>query len=190
MHGRRHARIASVVAIGVLPLALAACSSSGSTTPTTSPSSSASDTPSPSVSPTDTPTPTPTPSPSDSVSPSVSPSTSPSVITPSPTGSLLGITVSYAPTTAAKSQKVAIVATTDASLAGKTVYIVKTNDGAPKVLGTGSVIGSKGVAKTYAQLLRTGVLELVVPVSPLTTGPFDPATPLLAQSAPFTVTIA
>jgi hypothetical protein len=82
-----------------------------------------------------------------------------------------------------------IVGTTDPSLAGKPVWIVKTNDGAPKVLGTGSNVNAKGVAKSYVQLLRTGVLKLVVPAGLLTAGPYDPATPVLAESAPFTITI-
>ena len=57
------------------------------------------------------------------------------------------------------------------------------------MLGTGTAIAASGVARTYVQLLRTGVLEVVVPSSPLVAGPFDPAAPLLARSAPFTVTI-
>jgi hypothetical protein len=97
--------------------------------------------------------------------------------------------VAYSPVVAAASQQVTITAGTNRSLAGKTAYIVKWNDGAPRVLGTGTVVGGSGVAKTYVQLLRTGVLQVVVPQSPLVAGPFDPTTPLLAQSARFTVTI-
>ena len=108
---------------------------------------------------------------------SPSPTGSPSTVTPSPTGSVLGITVAYAPTSAAKDQRVDIVGTTDPSLAGKPVWIVKTNDGAPKVLGTGSNVNAKGVAKSYVQLLRTGVLKLVVPAGLLTAGPYDPGDP-------------
>ena len=69
------------------------------------------------------------------------------------------------------------------------MYTVKTNDGAPKVLGAGVPIRSDGTAKSYVQLLRTGVLIEVVPVSPLAVGAYNPATPLLASSAPFTVTV-
>jgi len=97
--------------------------------------------------------------------------------------------VAYSPVVAAASQQVTITSGTNRSLAGKTAYIVKWNDGAPRVLGTGTVIGASGVAKTYVQLLRTGVLQVVVPQSPLVAGPFDPTTTLLAQSARFTVTI-
>lgn len=175
-------RPAAALALAALGLALAGCSSSSGS-------------PSPTITITETATPTPTPSPSDSTSPTQtptdppSPTGSPSTVTPSPTGSVLGITVSYAPTSAAKDQRVDIVGTTDPSLAGKAVWIVKTNDGAPKVLGTGSSVNAKGIAKSYVQLLRTGVLKLVVPAGLLAAGPYDPATPVLAESAPFTVTI-
>ena len=97
--------------------------------------------------------------------------------------------MAYSPVVAAASQQVTITSGTNRSLAGKTAYIVKWNDGAPRVLGTGTVVGGSGVAKTYVQLLRTGVLQVVVPQSPLVAGPFDPTTTLLAQSARFTVTI-
>ena len=97
--------------------------------------------------------------------------------------------MAYSPVVAAASQQVTITAGTNRSLAGRTAYIVKWNDGAPRVLGTGTVIGATGVARTYVQLLRTGVLQVVVPQSPLPAGAFDPATPLLGQSARFTVTI-
>jgi hypothetical protein len=96
--------------------------------------------------------------------------------------------VAYTPTSATANQKVAIVATTSASLAGRTVYIVRTGT-SPRVLGTGAGINASGVARTYAQLLRTGTLQLVVPKSPLAAGPYDPNTPLLARSGLFTVTI-
>jgi hypothetical protein len=171
--------VATTVALG-----LGACSSgSGSPSPTITITETA--TPTETASPTGTASPTESPTGSTSPSPTGSPST----VTPSPTGSVLGITVSYAPTSAAQDQRVEIVGTTDPSLAGKAVWIVKTNDGAPKVLGTGSSVNAKGVAKTYAQLLRTGVLKLVVPAGLLTAGPYDPATPVLAESAPFTITI-
>jgi hypothetical protein len=108
-----------------------------------------------------------------------------------------GVTVVYTPTTATKGARISILGTTDASLAGKPVYIVKLNDGAPRVISTGSVVGSAGLAKTFAMLQRTGVLKLVIPAVPFTakpdaTGsyPFDPRTALLAESGEFTVTIA
>jgi hypothetical protein len=110
-------------------------------------------------------------------------------VSPSPSGSVAGITVAYSPVVASPSQRVSIVASTSRSLAGKTAYIVKWNDGGPRVLGTGAVLSRTGTAKTYAQLLRTGILQIVVPSSGLTAGPFDPTTPLLAQSSRFTVTI-
>ena len=183
MHAVRRGLTVAVV-LGTVSLGLGACSSSsGSPTPTITITETA--TPTGTSSPTGSASPTESPTGTDSPSPTGSPST----VTPSPTGSVLGITVSYAPTSAAKDQRVEIVGTTDPSLAGKAVWIVKTNDGAPKVLGTGSSVNAKGVATTYAQLLRTGVLTLVVPVGLLTAGPYDPATPVLAESAPFTITI-
>jgi hypothetical protein len=102
---------------------------------------------------------------------------------------VLGITVAYSPVIASSGQQVSIAASTTRSLAGKTAYIVKWNDGAPRVLGTGTVVSAAGVARTHAQLLRTGVLQVVVPASALVAGPFAPTTPLLGQSARFTVTI-
>ena len=51
------------------------------------------------------------------------------------------------------------------------------------ILGTGSSVNANGIAKSYVQLLRTGVLKLVVPAGLLTAGPYDPATPVLAESA-------
>ncbi len=181
MHAVRRGLTVALV-LGTVSLGLGACSSSsGSPSPTIT----ITETATPTDSPTGTASPTESPTSTDSPSPTGSPST----VTPSPTGSVLGITVSYAPTSAAKDQRVDIVGTTDPSLAGKPVWIVKTNDGAPQVLGTGSNVNAKGVAKSYVQLLRTGVLKLVVPAGLLTSGPYDPATPVLAESAPFTVTI-
>lgn len=183
MHAARRG-LAVAVVLGTVSLGLGACSSgSGSPSPTIT----ITETATPSPTDTASPTQSPTESPTGTTSPS--PTGSPSTVTPSPTGSVLGITVSYAPTSAAKDQRVDIVGTTDPSLAGKPVWIIKTNDGAPKVLGTGSSVNSKGIAKSYVQLMRTGVLKLVVPAGLLAAGPYDPATPVLAESAPFTVTI-
>jgi len=196
----------------VVPLALAACSS-GTGGGTTSPTSSSPVSPTGSSSPTDPGSGSPSTSPTGtaSVSPSVGGSTSPggssptpprpegnpSTVAPPPASGRTGVTVIYTPTTAAKGQKVSILATTDASLAGKPLYIVKMNDGAPRVISTGSVVGSAGLAKTYAVLQRTGVLTLVIPAKPLTgkpdsvgSYPLDPTATLLAQSAEFTVTVA
>jgi len=199
----------------VVPLALAACSS-GTGGGTTSPTSSSPVSPTGSSSPTDSgsgsTTGSSTPTGTASVSPSAGGSTSPGGSTPTPprpegnpstvapppsASGVQGVSVVYTPTTAAKGQKVSILATTDASLAGKPVYIVKMNDGAPRVISTGSVVGSAGLAKTYAVLQRTGVLKLVIPAKPLTgkpdavgSYPLDPSATLLAQSAEFTVTIA
>lgn len=191
-------RRALAAALLALPLLLTACSSGGGTGPTTSPTASPTDSPtdgptdSPTASPTDSPTESPTQSPTQSPSPSGSPST----VSPSPAMGIEGITVVYSPTTAAVMQQISIIGTTNPSLAGKPVYIVKLNDGAPRVLSTGSVLNKQGVAKTFAQLGRTGVLELVVPAQQLTgtpdslgSFPFDPSTPLLARSGQFTVTI-
>lgn len=186
---RRRLAAAAAVAV-VVPLAVAGCSSSSSqagptTTITETVSPSPTDT---SASPTDSPT-SPTSSPTDSPTSSPSPTGSPSTITPSPTGAVKGITIAYSPTKAAANQRVSITATTDASLAGKLMYTVKTNDGAPKVLGSGVPVRANGTASSYVQLLRTGVLIEVVPVTPIAVGPYDPSTPLLASSAPFTVTV-
>jgi hypothetical protein len=49
---------------------------------------------------------------------------------------------------------------------------------------------SAGARCASSQLLRTGVLKLVVPAGLLAAGPYDPSTPVLAESAPFTVTIS
>jgi hypothetical protein len=99
------------------------------------------------------------------------------------------MTVVYSPTTASAGQLVSITASTDRSLAGRTAYVIKLNDGAPRVLGTGTALNASGIVRTHVVLLRTGILEVVVPRSPLAAGPFDPTTPLLAASARFTVTI-
>ncbi len=187
-------RRALAAALLALPLLLTACSSGGGTSPTTSPTASPTD--SPTDGPTDSPTPSPTDSPTQSPTGTPSPSGSPSTVSPSPAVGIEGITVVYSPTTAAVMQQISIIGTTNPSLAGKPVYIVKLNDGAPRVLSTGSVLNKQGVAKTFAQLGRTGVLELVVPAQQLTgtpdslgSFPFDPSTPLLARSGQFTVTI-
>lgn len=181
-----HRRVAPVLAVALLPLALAACSSGGGTNPTSSPTSS-------SASPTDTVSPTQSPTETSSPSPTGSPST----VSPSPIVGIDGIAVVYGPTTVPADTKVLIVGTTVASLAGKPAYIIKLNDGSPRVIATGSSVNAKGEIKTYAQLLRTGVLQLVVPRTPLTLGaadsvgsyPWDPNTPVLAKSAEFTITV-
>ena len=59
----------------------------------------------------------------------------------------------------------------------------------PGAVGTGTVIRGAGIARTYVQLLRTGVLQVVVPRTPSPAGAFDPVAPPLAQTARFTVTI-
>jgi len=202
--GRRPALTLALVA---LPLALTACSSGSSSSSaaasspsSSSSSSSASATPSdtsssasssttPSASATDSPSSTASPSSSSTTTSSATPSGTPSTVSPSPSGSVAGITVAYSPVVASASQQVSILASTSRSLAGRTAYIVKWNDGGPRVLGTGAVLSRTGTAKTYAQLLRTGILQIVVPSSALTAGSFDPTTPLLAQSSRFTVTI-
>jgi len=170
-----------------------AAPTSTSATPTAPPSATTSATPTATSSATGSASPSATASatgtPSTSPTPSATPSGTPSTVSPSPSGSVAGITVAYSPVIAAASQQVTVTAGTSRALAGSTAYIVKWNDGAPRVLGTGTVIGSGGVARTYVQLLRTGVLQVVVPQSPLVAGPFDPTTPLRAQSARFTVTI-
>ena len=71
------------------------------------------------------------------------------------------------------------------------------DDGGPRLLATGSSVNSRGEIRTYAELLRTGVLQLVVPRTPVTLGtadgvgtyPWDPSTPLLAKSGEFTITV-
>ena len=181
-----HRRLVPVVAVALVPFALAACSSGGGTTPTSSPttsSASPTDTSSPTQSPTDTSSPTPT--------------GSPSTVSPSPIVGIDSITVVYGPTSVPADTKVLIVGTTDKSLAGKPAYILKLNDGGPRILATGSSVNAAGEIKTYAQLLRTGVLQLVVPKTPLPLGaadsvgtyPWDPNTPILAKSAEFTITV-
>ena len=57
-------------------------------------------------------------------------------------------------------------------------------------------INAQGIAKTYAQLGRTGVLQLIVPAQQLTgtsdslgSFPLDPSAKILARSGEFTVTI-
>ncbi len=197
---RRGPRSAVTLVLIALPFVLAACSSgssaSSSATPTTStgttsaPSSSAataSTSATESASASDTASATSTPS--TSSTPSATPSGTPSTVAPSPSGSVLGIAVAYAPVVATAGQQVSITASTNRSVAGRTAYVIKWNDGAPRVLGTGTVISGSGVTRTYVQLLRTGVLQVVVPQSTLPAGAFDPATPLLGQSARFTVTI-
>ena len=72
-------------------------------------------------------------------------------------------------------------------------------DGAPVILAKGQSVDSAGLIKTWAQLQRTGVLQLVVPASTTAltgaapnsvgTWPWDPNTPLLAKSAEFTITV-
>ena len=109
------------------------------------------------------------------------------------------ISVVYGPTTVVAGTKVSIVGTTNTSLAGKTAYILKLNDGAPVILAKGQSVDSAGLIKTWAQLQRTGVLQLVVPASTTAltgaapnsvgTWPWDPNTPLLAKSAEFTITV-
>lgn len=179
-----------------LPLLLAACSSGGGTSPTASPTSASPTSASPTGSPTPDPTDSPTDGPTQSPTQSPSPTGSPSTVSPSPAVGIDGIIVVYAPTTAAPMQQVSITATTSAALAGKPVYIVKLNDGAPRVISTGSILNAQGVAKTYAQLGRTGVLELVVPAQQLTGAPdalgsfpLDPSARILARSGEFTVTV-
>lgn len=187
-----------LVALAVLaPLALAACSSGGGTSPTTSPT--ASPTSASPTSPTDSPSPTGTSSPTDTSSPTSTPSPtgSPSTVSPSPAVGIDGITVVYGPTSVPAGTKVLIVGTTNVSLAGKPAYILKLNDGGPRLLATGSSVNSRGEIRTYAELLRTGVLQLVVPRTPVTLGtadgvgtyPWDPSTPLLAKSGEFTITV-
>lgn len=175
-----------VVGLLAVPLLLAACSSGGGTSPTASPTGASPTGSSPTASPTSSPTGTATPSPSGT----------PSTVSPSPIVGIDGITVVYSPTSAAVMQQISIVGTTSASLAGKPVYIVKLNDGAPRVISTGSTINAQGVAKTFAQLGRTGVLQLIVPAQQLQgtadsvgSFPLDPDAQILAKSGEFTVTI-
>ena len=162
--------------------AAATAAPTGSATASTAPSTpvasgSATATSSPGVTPTSSPT----------VSPA--PSGTPSTVAPSAATGVLGMTVVYSPTTASAGEQVSITASTDRSLAGRTAYVIKLNDGAPRVLGTGTALSAAGIVRTHVVLLRTGILEVVVPRSPLVAGPFDPTTPLLAASARFTVTI-
>jgi len=196
----RPLRSALVALLVVAPMTLVACSSTGggagSSTSGTS-TETGSPTGSPSGSPTGSPSEPPTGSPTDVTSTPPRPGGDPSTVAPTPPAGVAGVTVIYTPTTAARGQKISIVATTDASLAGKPLYILIVNHGAPRVISTGSAVGSAGLAKTYAVLQRTGVLKLVIPAAPLAgspdsvgTYPFDPATRLLAESAEFTVTIA
>lgn len=183
-----HRRLAPVVALALVPLALVACSSGGGTSPTGSPTSAPT---SSSASPTDTSSPSPT----DTSSPS--PTGSPSTVTPSPITGIESITVVYGPTSVPADTKVLIVGTTVKALVGKPVYIIKLNDGGPRLLATGSSLNAEGVVRTYAQLLRTGVLQLVVPKTPLVLGaadsvgtyPWDPNTPILAKSGELTITV-
>jgi hypothetical protein len=186
-------RLAAVVAgFVVLPLGLAACSSSsGAAAPTATVTTTETVTPSATDTPTDTPTETPTetPSPTGTASESPSPTDSPTTVMPSPSGDVKGITVVAVPTKAAPGQKIIITATTDKSLAGKQMYTIKTTNGMAKVLGSGAPIRGNGTAGSYVQLQTSGQLTLVVPVSPLAVGPYSASTPLLASSSPITVTI-
>jgi hypothetical protein len=108
-----------------------------------------------------------------------------------------GVTVAYGPTTVPAGTKVLIVGTTNTALAGKPAYILKLNDGGPRLLAAGSSVNANGEIRSYAQLLRTGVLQIVVPRTPLGLGaadslgtyPWDPNTPLMAQSGQFTITV-
>jgi len=196
----RPLRSALVALLVVAPMTLVACSSTGSGAGSSTSGTSTetgSPTGSPSGSPTGSPSEPPTGSPTDVTSTPPRPGGDPSTVAPTPPAGVAGVTVIYTPTTAARGQKISIVATTDASLAGKPLYILIVNHGAPRVISTGSAVGSAGLAKTYAVLQRTGVLKLVIPAAPLAgspdsvgTYPFDPATRLLAESAEFTVTIA
>ena len=190
-----------VALLVVAPMTLSACSSTsgggGSSSASGTSTETGSPTGSPSGSPTGSPSEPPTGSPTDVTSTPPRPGGDPSTVAPTPPAGVAGVTVIYTPTTAARGQKISIVATTDASLAGKPLYILIVNHGAPRVISTGSAVGSAGLAKTYAVLQRTGVLKLVIPAAPLAgspdsvgTYPFDPATRLLAESAEFTVTIA
>jgi hypothetical protein len=194
-------RSSLVALLVVAPMTLSACSSTsgGGGSSSASGTSTATGTPtdSPSGVPSGSPSEPPTGSPTDVTSTPPRPGGNPSTVAPTPPAGVAGVTVIYTPTTAARGQKISIVATTDASLAGKPLYILIVNHGAPRVISTGSAVGSSGLAKTYAVLQRTGVLKLVIPATPLAgspdsvgTYPFDPATPLLAESAEFTVTVA
>jgi hypothetical protein len=184
-------RLAPILAVALVPLALSACSSGGGTSPTSSPSG----TTSPTASPTDTTGPT--ASPTDTTGPTASPTASPSTVSPRPIVGVDPITVVYGPTSVPAGTKVLIVGTTNKALAGKPAYILKLNDGGPRLLATGSNVSANGEIKTYAQLQRTGVLQLVVPKTALTlpsadsvgTYPWDASTPILAQSNQFTITV-
>jgi len=189
-------RSALAALVVVAPMTLVACSSTGGGGSSTPPTGTGTVTGSPSGTPSGSPS-APSGSPTEVTSTPTRPGGNPSTVAPTPPAGVAGVSVVYSPTTASRGQKISIVATTDASLAGKPLYILIVNHGAPRVISTGSVVGSAGLAKTYAVLQRTGVLKLVIPKTPLAgspdsvgTYPFDPATPLLAESAEFTVTVA
>jgi hypothetical protein len=191
-------RYSLVTLVLVLPLTLSACSgSSGGDATPTSATSTGSVTGSPTDSPTGSPSEPSTGSPSDVTTTPPRPGGNPSTVAPTPPPGVAGVTVIYSPTTASRGQKISILATTDANLAGKSVYILIVNHGAPRVISTGSVVGNGGLAKTYAVLQRTGVLKLVIPAAPFAgspdsvgTYPLDPKARLVAESAEFTVTVA
>ena len=97
--------------------------------------------------------------------------------------------MSVTSTVAKPTDRIGISMSTDSSLAGKQLAIIKTTDGTPRVISSGITVGSDGSASGWVYLQQSGDLQAVVADKPLTDGAYDKATPLLAESGTIAITI-
>ena len=108
---------------------------------------------------------------------------------PAPSGSLKPIDFSVTSAVSPPTDRIGVSISTDSSLAGKQVAIIKTTDGKPRVIATGITVASDGSGSGWVFLQQSGDLRAVVAEKPLSDGEFDPATPLVAESGTISITI-
>ena len=108
---------------------------------------------------------------------------------PAPSGSLTPIDFSVTSAVSPPTDRIGVSITTNSSLAGKQVAIIKTTDGKPRVIATGITVASDGSGSGWVYLQQNGDLRAVVAEKSLSDGDFDPATPLLAESGVISITI-
>jgi hypothetical protein len=87
-------------------------------------------------------------------------------------------------------ERIGVTMSTDTSLAGKPIAIVKTTDGKARVISNGLTVASDGSAAGWVFLQQSGDLKAVVTEKALADGDYDPATTVLAESGSLPITIS
>jgi hypothetical protein len=113
----------------------------------------------------------------------------PTTASASPGGGVKGLAFGVSSTVPRRSQQVLTTVAGDRSLAGKQVVLVDLM--APDVYKIFSklTLSADGTASGYLRLAATDKIIAYVPVTPVTTSNWNPDSPVLAQSAPVTITV-